>query len=57
MMEEKIQERRMLGFIFGLFAYKVDLLPTELARLVFGLQKCVGETGRSTVPIQVQISC
>ena len=33
------------------------MLPTELPRLVFGFQKYVDGTGRSTVPIQVQISC
>ena len=33
------------------------MLPTELPRLVFGFQKCVDGRGRSTVPIQVQISC
>ena len=47
----------MQGSIVGLFAYKADMLPTDLPRLVLGFQKCVGGRGRSTVPIQVQISC
>ena len=33
------------------------MLPTQLPGLVFGFQKCWGERGRSTVPIQVKISC
>ena len=56
-LEWKIHERRTRGSIFELFDYKADMLPTELLRLVFGFQKCVGGRGRSTVPIQVQISC
>ena len=31
--------------MFGLFAYEADMLPTELSRLVFGFQKCVGGRG------------
>ena len=47
----------MRGSIFGLFAYKADMLPTELPRLVFGFQKCVCGRGQSMVPIKVQIWC
>ena len=48
-----MNERRTRDSIFGLFAY---MLPTELPSLVFGLKKCGGGRGRSTVPIHVQIS-
>ena len=50
MMEGKIQERRMRGSIFGRFAYKADLLPTELPRLVFGLQNVWARGGDRRYP-------